>query len=131
MSPEAGTYPPPPPPPAQGVRTTYVPTPRHGLHVAAILFGIFGAVFGLVPLLGIVAFPAGIAAIVLGFMAWRAGRPVGVKQGRAGMALGVVALVMGGIGVAIVGSAVDELDEDLTCLDRAETIAEIEACEDE
>ena len=103
--------------------------PRHGLHVAAIVLGIFGAVFGLIPLLGIVAFPAGVSALVLGFMAWRAGRAVGVKQGRAGMILGVIAIVMGIIGVAIVGNAVDDLDENLTCLDRADTAAEIEACE--
>jgi hypothetical protein len=102
--------------------------PRRGLHVTAIVLGIFGAVFGLIPLLGIVAFPAGVSAVVLGYMAWRAGRPFGVKQGRAGMILGLIALGLGAIGVAIVSNAVDDLDDNMSCLDRAETVAEIEAC---
>jgi hypothetical protein len=39
-----------------------------------------------------------------------------------------IAVVLGVMGVVIVSDAFDELDDDLTCLDAADTPAEIDAC---
>jgi hypothetical protein len=53
---------------------------------------------------------------------------VGRKQERAGIILGAIAIVLGVIGVVIVSDAFEDLDNDLTCLDEADTPAEIDAC---
>jgi glutathione S-transferase len=39
-----------------------------------------------------------------------------------------IAIVLGVIGVVIVSDAFEDLDDDLTCLDEADTSAEIDAC---
>jgi len=56
---------------------------------------------------------------------------VGVKQGRAGIVLGAVAIALGILGIVIVNDAFEDLDEGISCLDEADTAAEIEACGDE
>jgi hypothetical protein len=48
--------------------------------------------------------------------------------GRAGIIVSAIAMVLGVIGVVIVSDAFDDLDDDLTCLDEADTRAEIDAC---
>jgi hypothetical protein len=103
-------WPPPPPPPVQQWRPV---TPGRGLHIAALVVGIVGAVAGLIPLLFLVAWGGGVVAVVLGAIAYRQGRTVGVRQGRAGIILGAVALALGTLGLAIVNSAFDDLDREL------------------
>ena len=39
-----------------------------------------------------------------------------------------IAIVLGVMGVVIVSDAFEDLDDDLTCLDEADTSAEIDAC---
>lgn len=95
---------------------------RRGFAVAALTLGIVGTVFGLIPILFIIAIPCGILAIVFGVKARRA------AMGKWGLGLGICAVLLGCAGVVIVGDAVEELDSSLTCLDRATTLAEIEAC---
>lgn len=116
-------YPPPPPRPAWTA-----PPPAHGLHITALVSGIIGVIFGLIPITSLIAIAGGLVALLLGFMAWRKGRDFGVKQGRAGMVLGGIALAFGIIGMVIVQSTVDDLDDLGTCLDNADTAAEIDAC---
>jgi hypothetical protein len=109
----------------------YQPAPQQlgsGLQVTAIVAGIFGIIFGLIPLTFFLAWAFGLVALVVGIMAYRRAKRVGVKQGRAGIVMGAIALVLGIIGVVIVSDAFDDLDDDLTCLDEADTQAEIDAC---
>ena len=101
--------------------------PGHGMHIAALVLGICGLVAGLIPILFVVSLPCGVLAFLFGIMAYRRGRPW-VKQGRSGIILGSLATVLGVIGIVIVAGAFDKLDEDLDCLDQADTAAEIDAC---
>ena len=103
-------------------------TPGHGLAIASLVCGIVVIVTGLIPLLFIVVLLCGIVAIVLGFSARRKGRAVGVKQGRAGFTLGIIGTAMAVIGMVIFFSAMNKLDKDLHCLDRAQTTEQINAC---
>jgi len=127
-----GSYP--PPAPGRGwpeyPQQHYAPQPQvgAGLQVTAIVAGIFGVIFGLIPLTFFLAWAFGIVALVVGIMAYRRAKAVGHKQGRAGIVIGAIAIVLGIIGVVIVSDAFDDLDEDLTCIDEADTPAEIEAC---
>ena len=70
----------------------------------------------------------GLVALMVGIMAYRRAKAVGRKQGRAGIIVGASAIVLGVIGVVIVPDAFEDLDDDLTCLDEADTPAEIDAC---
>ena len=67
-------------------------------------------------------------ALVVGIMARRRAKAVGRKQGRAGIVMGAIVIVLGIIGVVIVSDAFNDLDDDLTCFDEADTPAEIDAC---
>jgi hypothetical protein len=53
---------------------------------------------------------------------------VGVKQGRAGIVMGVIAIALGIVGVVVINDVFEDVDDDLTCLEEADTPAEIEAC---
>jgi hypothetical protein len=140
-----GGYRPPPPAPGEpwsqgGYQPQYQPGPQQfqyqpapqqlgsGLQVTAIVAGIFGVVFGFIPITFFLAWAFGAVALVVGVMAYRRAKAVGRKQGRAGIVMGAIAIVFGIIGVVIVSDAFDDLDEDLTCLDEADTQAEIDAC---
>jgi hypothetical protein len=64
----------------------YAPAPQlgSGLQVTAIVAGIFGVIFGLIPLTFFLAWAFGLVALVVGIMAYRRAKAVGRKQGRAG-----------------------------------------------
>ena len=62
-------------------------------------------------------------------MAYRRAKTVGAKQGRAGIVMGVMALALGIVGVVIVSDAFEDVDDDLSCLEEADTLEEIEACD--
>lgn len=115
------TIPPPPIPPA--VPPGYVlARPGRGMAIAAIVVGAVGAVIGLGPFIfGVFAAAAGVAALVLGVIAYRTGKRVGVKQGRAGIVLGVLALGFGIFGMVTVDQAVNDLQEDLEQIGPADT----------
>ena len=90
----SGGYPPPPPARDQ---QQYYPAPQlgAGLQVTAIVAGIFGVIFGLIPLTFLLAWAFGLVALVVGIMAHRRAKAVGRKQGRAGMVMGAIALRAG------------------------------------
>jgi hypothetical protein len=97
------TYPPPP---------TYsypsAPVNRHeGLAVAALVLGIIGVVFGVVPLTFWIALPCGALALIFGLIGRRP------TKGKWGVALGAVAIMLGIIGAVILNSAVNDLDKTL------------------
>jgi hypothetical protein len=124
--------PPPPPPPGQwqpaGGYYQAVPQLGTGLQVTCIVAGIFGILFGLIPLLFGLAWAFGLVAIVVGVMAYRRAARVGQHQGRAGIIMGLIALALGVAGAVIVGDAFDDVDNSLSCLDEADTPAEIGTC---
>ncbi len=94
--------------------------------------GIVGAIFGLIPITGVIALALGLVALVLGIMGRRRVKrdpAVGRKgSATAGIVLGVIAITLGIIGIAIVDDAVNDLDSAADCLDQADTPAEINAC---
>jgi hypothetical protein len=103
--------------PVYAQRPVYPPAPGNGMAVAALVCGIVGAVFGLIPLTFFIALALGLVAVVLGPIAWnRANKvPAAGKKGLAiaGTILGVVALGVGIVGAVIVDDTVDEIDREL------------------
>jgi len=89
--------------------------PAKGLAVAALVCGIVGAFFGLIPLTAFFAMPLGLVAFVLGLLAARKMKRAGHKAGmaRAGWILGAIAVILAIIGFAIMNSAVNQLQTDL------------------
>jgi hypothetical protein len=122
---------PPIPPPDGSIQLVQVlQTPGRGMAIASLVLGIIGTVVGIIPILFLFAWILGIVGLVLGVIAYRSGKKVGVKQGRAGAILCTIAIVMGIVGISIVNSAVDKLDHNLNCIGDAQTSAEIRACND-
>jgi Na+/proline symporter len=89
-----------------------------------LVCGIVGAIFGLIPILGIPALALGLVAFVLGFMGrGRAKRdPTAGRKGAAtaGIILGVIAIALGIAGLVIVNDTVNDLDRSLSnhCLNN-------------
>src|SRR5919106_5073070 len=107
---------PPPPPPGfpQQQPYQYVQVrPSNGFAVAAMVLGIVGAVFGLIPLTAPVAFICGLLGVIFGFIGIRRARRVRVGMGMAvaGLVLGIIAVMLSIIGFVIVDEAVRELEE--------------------
>ena len=102
--------------------------PRRTLGIVALICGIVGMFFGLVPLMCFVSFPLGLTALILGFVAWRGGKGVGIKQGRAGLVTGAPALVLGVVGAVVVMNAVDNFGDSMDCISNANTSAQLDAC---
>lgn len=92
-----------------------VEKPGNGMAVAALVLGVVGAVFGLIPLLFFVAFPLGVLAIVFGIAGRRKAKrgASGKGMSTAGVILGVVAFALAIAGIVIVDDAVTDLDEEL------------------
>jgi apolipoprotein N-acyltransferase len=105
------------PVPQQDVRA-----PRHGLGVAAMILGIIGALFGLIPLTFFVAIVCGVLALVLGLLARKHG------MGKAGVVLGVIAVALGIWGAVIVNQAAHEFNKDVDCINNAQTSQQLDAC---
>ena len=119
------------PPPPQG-QTVYIERAGNGIAVAAMVCGIVGAIFGVIPITGVIALALGLVALVLGIMGRRRVKrepAVGRKgSATAGIVLGVIAITLGIIGIAIVNDAANDLSSTADCLDKADTAAEIDAC---
>lgn len=88
------------------------PQKGKGFALTALALGIFGSCFGLIPILGIVAFPLAVVGLVLGVIAI-AGASKGVRTGKGmaivGTILCVLALVLATIGIVIVDKAFKDL----------------------
>ena len=104
----------------------------NGLAVGALVTGIVGTVLGFIPILFFVAWALGITAFVLGLVGRSRAkkRPqIGRKtMGTWGVVLGIAAFGMGSVGYGIVNSAVNDLDQSVSCIDNANTVAEINRC---
>lgn len=118
----------PPPPPQQ---QQYQPPPQqqyggppvkqgNGLAVTALVLGIIGALFGFVPLMFWLAIILGILAVIFGAIGlarskdpYRGGR----GQAIAGLVLGIIAIGVGILQVAVLNEAANEFNSDLQDLD--------------
>ena len=85
----------------------------NGLAIAALVVGIVGACFGLIPLSFFLALPLGILGLIFGIVSWRKARRGAPRKGMAisGVVLGAVAITLGVIGAVIVNNAVDDLKD--------------------
>jgi len=89
----SNAYPAPPPPPYY-YHPRYVNLTKLGGHRARLR--IVGSVFGLIPILSLISFPAGVIAVVFGLIARKR------AMGKWGVALGVLALVLAVISFVII-----------------------------
>lgn len=92
------------------------PQLKNGLGTAALVCGIVGVVFALIPILFFISFPLGILGVVFGAVGMsRVRRKVANNRGMAvaGFILGIIAFVLAIIGAVAIGSAVDDLNNDL------------------
>jgi hypothetical protein len=117
---------------SSGGRVVYVEKAGNGLAVAGFVCAIIGAFAGLIPILFWIALPLGVLGLVFGIIGRRRAK-ANPSVGRKGMStwaicLGVVAIGLGIVGIAIVNDAFNDLDNDLSCIDKADTPAEIDAC---
>jgi hypothetical protein len=90
--------------------------PRNGLGLAALIIGLVGCLFGLVPLTGFIGVVCALVALPLGFVGLaRVRRHVATNRKTTwfGLATGTLALVLGIWGIVIVFQAADRLVDDL------------------
>lgn len=101
---------PPPPPPGAGGHGASRPT--NGLAVASLTLGIIGAAFGLIPLTFFIAWICGVLAVVFGGVGIKRARDGATGKGMAiaGTVLGVAAVLLGVLGLAIINDAFNEVD---------------------
>ena len=94
--------------------TSRVAQAGNGLAVAALVLGLIGLLAGLVPIFFFIAFPCGVLATVFGFAGRRSSiRHDAPRKGMAiwGMVLGIGALILAIVGVAIVDEAVEDFED--------------------
>lgn len=115
---------------------------RNGLGLAALILGIVGLLFCLVPLTGFIGLILGVTGLALGLAGLgRVRKAQASNKGVAisGIALSALAIVGGIAGIVIVFTAVDQLGDDLNqistdldsyskCIEKADTLDEMNAC---
>jgi hypothetical protein len=122
-----------------GERIVYVEKAGNGLAVAGFVCALIGAFAGLIPLLFWLAIPLGLLGLVFGIVGRRRAKrePAVGRRGMAswGIALGIVAVGFGIWGATVIASVSNDLDKaskdlnsNLNCLSKADTTAEINAC---
>ncbi len=91
--------------------------PSNGSATAAMVLGIVGALFGIIPILGFFALILGVLGVVFGFAGRRRVARGETTRGKGaattGLILGLVAIGLGIWGIAIVFGAFEQLSEDL------------------
>lgn len=107
-------------PPPTLTPTPTLPEPAKGFAVTAFVCGIVGAIFGLIPILALLALPLGIIAVVFGLLGARRNKraKAGVGLARAGWLLGVTAVILAVIGFVIVNNAIDDFQDDMDQLEQ-------------
>lgn len=85
-----------------------------GFAVTAVVLGILGCLFGLIPLFAPAAIGLGVIGVIFTVVAH-------IKRNRKGLkitggAVSVVAVVLGAVGIVIVGSAVAQFDDDMKAI---------------
>lgn len=114
-------YPPPgqyPPPPADYPPPGYWPPPpeKNGLGITALILGIIGLLFCLIPLTGFVGFILGVIGFILGLVGWsriRKQTATNRKTTISGIALSALAIAGGIWGMVIVFTATDQFFNDV------------------
>lgn len=96
--------------------TYVVRAESNGMAIAALVLGIIGALFGIIPILFFIALPLGVLALVFGAVGRGKRRRVHRKMAWSGLILGIIAIALGIAGVAIVNNAVDDLEDCLTAI---------------
>lgn len=124
----------------------YGPPPnpeKNGFGLTALILGIVGLLFCLVPLTGFIGFICGVIALIFGIAGIsrvRKSKATNKKTSIAGTILGALAIAGGIWGMVIVFTAVDQLGTDLNnigddfenysnCIENADTPEEISACD--
>jgi hypothetical protein len=111
--PQADTRPPPPPAPTPFASTPYTPIPgtppSNGMAVAALVLGIVGVVFGLIPFTAVIALICGVLAFTFGLVG--RGRPGRTGMATAGTALGAIAVVMAIVGFFLLADTVNDVSD--------------------
>lgn len=95
--------------------------PANGVATAALVFGLIGVFFGLVPIGAFVAIVSAVFAVLLGIIGRRRARrlPVGgAGRAMAGLVLGVIAIVLSVIGFYVITQGVFDPDRNLDQFDR-------------
>lgn len=95
--------------------------PRNALGLTALILGLVGLLFGLIPLVGFIAVILGIIGVALGLAGLgrvKRKRATNLKTTWAGVIASVASLVLGIWGMTIVFGAVEQLDKDMSKLDR-------------
>lgn len=108
--------------PATEKEVVYVKAAGNGAAVAAMICGIVGVVFGLIPILGIPALALGLIALVLGIVG-RKNVKRDPNRGHKGMAtagviLGILASGLGIAGIVIVTNAVNDVNSSVDHLNH-------------
>jgi hypothetical protein len=85
------------------------PSPKTGLSTAAMVLGIVASCIGLIPILGILALPCAILAIIFGFIGIRRN----VRRGFAvtGLVTGLLGIMLAIAGLVIVNNAVNDVND--------------------
>lgn len=101
------------------------PPPKNGFGVVALILGLVGLLFSLMPITGFVAVILGITGLILGLVGVgriRSRRATNVKTTIVGVTASVAALAVGIWGITVFFGAVDQLGKDLSSLDTPTTV---------
>lgn len=124
-------YQPPAPPPGWTPQPTapfsaqQAPPPKNGFGVVALILGLIGLLFSIMPITGFVAVILGITGLILGLVGVgriRSRRATNLKTTIVGVTASVAAVAVGIWGVTIFFGAVDQLGKDLSSLDQPSTV---------
>jgi len=100
----------------------YQTVPSNSPATAAMVLGIIGVVFGMIPLFGLIAFPMAVLAIIFGWVGLRKlGRgetPKGKGAAMTGIITGVLAFILAIVGMNIVSDGLDDISNELDELER-------------
>lgn len=100
-------------PPTQAPQVVYVESRSNNLAVISLIAGIIGTLGALIPILFIVGWGFGVTGFVLGIIALKKSKSLeGLRKtmSKWGIALSLVAFIMGCVGFGILQSAVSDLD---------------------
>jgi hypothetical protein len=98
---------------------------RTGFATTSMVLGIVAGVMAFVPIIGLIAFVLAPLAIIFGALGRKSSKS---GQATAGLVLGVIALAISVAWAVMFGAFVGAVDSSATCINAAQTIAEINAC---
>ena len=104
------------------------PAPRNGLGTAGFVLGLLAALFAMIPIIGVIAWPLAILGLVFGLLGIsRARKGAATNKGLAiaGTVLAAIGLLLCIAWVAAVGSAANEASTELDALDTAAPIGAV------